>query len=168
MNYSNVFGHTKRQFDMTMNREKISVADYYNSDVKYDVFFRRNNRSTTPQSKVRFFYAQSTPITIGTIFVLNGENYIVTSQDGIESDIYFTSIANKCDFSSFLLSTGRVFFALSISRPDIMDNDLLEEMKTFVAEDNGAFNAVVGSHDDLVSACWLCIAGMKSAFWYPF
>lgn len=47
-------------------------------------------------------------------------------------------------------------------------NDLLEEMKTFVAEDNGAFNAVVGSHDDLVSACWLCIAGMKSAFWYPF
>ena len=98
MNYSNVFGHTKRQFDMTMNSEKISVADYYNSDVKYDVFFRRNNRSTTPQSKVRFFYAQSTPITIGTIFVLNGENYIVTSQDGIESDIYFTSIANKCDF----------------------------------------------------------------------
>ena len=97
MNYSNVFGHTKRQFDMTMNREKISVADYYNPDVKYDVFFRRNNRSTTPQGKVRFFYAQSTPITIGTIFVLNGENYIVTSQDGIESDIYFTSIAVKCD-----------------------------------------------------------------------
>lgn len=51
---------------------------------------------------------------------------------------------------------------------DIQSNDLLEEMKTFVAEDNGAFNAVVGSHDDLVSACWLCIAGMKSAFWYPF
>ena len=97
MNYSNVFGHTKRQFDMTMNREKISVADYYNPDVKYDVFFRRNNRSTTPQGKVRFFYAQSTPIMIGTIFVLNGENYIVTSQDGIESDIYFTSIAVKCD-----------------------------------------------------------------------
>ena len=97
MNCSNVFGHTKRQFDMTMNREKISVADYYNPDVKYDVFFRRNNRSTTPQGKVRFFYAQSTPITIGTIFVLNGENYIVTSQDGIESDIYFTSIAVKCD-----------------------------------------------------------------------
>lgn len=97
MNYSNVFGHTKRQFDMTMNREKISVADYYNPDVKYDVFFRRNNRSTTPQGKVRFFYAQSTPIGIGTIFVLNGENYIVTSQDGIESDIYFTSIAIKCD-----------------------------------------------------------------------
>lgn len=93
MNYSNVFSRTQRQFDMTMNREKISVADYYNPSVKYDVFFRRNNRSTTPQGKVRFFYAQSTPIGIGTIFVLNGENYIVTSQDGIESDI---QICTQC------------------------------------------------------------------------
>nr|DAI07447.1 MAG TPA: Ig-like domain protein [Caudoviricetes sp.] len=99
MNYTNVFGRTQKQFDMTMNREKIGVVDFYNSDIKYDVFFRRNQRSTTPQGKVRFFYAQSTPIHIGTIFVLNGENYIVTSQDGIESDIYFTSIAVKSDMT---------------------------------------------------------------------
>lgn len=51
---------------------------------------------------------------------------------------------------------------------DIQSNDLLEEMKVFVAEDNGAFNAVTGSHDDLVSALWLCIQGMKNGFWYPF
>ena len=50
----------------------------------------------------------------------------------------------------------------------IMSNNLLEEMKTFVAEENGSFNAVVGCHDDLVSAFWLCIQGMKSGFWYPF
>jgi len=99
MNYANVFGRTQKQFDMTMNREKITVADFFNSDTKYDVFFRRNQRSTTPQGKVRFFYAQSTPIHIGTIFVLNGENYVVTSQDGIESDIYFTSIAVKSDMT---------------------------------------------------------------------
>ena len=99
MNYANVFGRTKKQFDMTMNREKITVTDFFNSNTKYDVFFRRNQRSTTPQGKVRFFYAQSTPIHIGTIFVLNGENYIVTSQDGIESDIYFTSIAVKSDMT---------------------------------------------------------------------
>lgn len=92
MNYANVFGRTQKQFDTTMNREKITVTDFFNSNTKYDVFFRRNQRSTTPQGKVRFFYAQSTPIHIGTIFVLNGENYIVTSQDGIESDIYFTLI----------------------------------------------------------------------------
>lgn len=51
---------------------------------------------------------------------------------------------------------------------DIQSNDLLEEMKTFVAEDNGAFNAISSCHDDLVSACWLSIAGAKSGFWYPF
>ena len=50
----------------------------------------------------------------------------------------------------------------------IVSNNLLEEMKTFVAEENGSFNAVVGCHDDLVSAFWLCIQGMKSGFWYPF
>ena len=50
----------------------------------------------------------------------------------------------------------------------IRSNNLLEEMKTFVAQDNGAFNAVVGSHDDLVSGFWLCIQGMKNRFWYPF
>ena len=107
MNYANVFGRTQKQFDMTMNREKITVADFFNSDIKYDVFFRRNQRSTTPQGKVRFFYAQSTPIEIGTIFILNGSNYIVTSQDGIESDIYFTSIAVKCDVTFVVQSENK-------------------------------------------------------------
>ena len=51
---------------------------------------------------------------------------------------------------------------------DIQSNDLLEEMKTFVAEDNGAFNAITGCYDDLVSSCWLAIQGMKHGFWYPF
>lgn len=51
---------------------------------------------------------------------------------------------------------------------DIQSNDLLEEMKVFVAEDNGAFNAVSGSHDDLISSCWLCIQGRKMGYWYPF
>ena len=114
MNYANVFGRTKKQFDMTMNREKITVTDFFNSNTKYDVFFRRNQRSTTPQGKVRFFYAQSTPIHIGTIFVLNGENYIVTSQDGIESDIYFTSIAVKCD-TTFVVQSENKYIDVPMS-----------------------------------------------------
>ena len=51
---------------------------------------------------------------------------------------------------------------------DIQSNDLLEEMKVFVAEDNGSFNAVSGEHDDLISACWLAISGRKLNYWYPF
>ena len=51
---------------------------------------------------------------------------------------------------------------------DIQSNDLLEEMKVFVAGANGSFNASIGYHDDLISACWLSIEGMKctgQAFW---
>ena len=114
MNYANVFGRTKKQFDMTMNREKITVADFFNSDIKYDVFFRRNQRSTTPQGKVRFFYAQSTPIDIGTIFVLNGSNFIVTSKDGIESNIYFTSLAVKCD-TTFVVKSENKYIDVPMS-----------------------------------------------------
>lgn len=51
---------------------------------------------------------------------------------------------------------------------DINSYELLDEMKTFVAEDGGSFNAVSGCHDDLVSALWLCIQGAKNGFWYPF
>lgn len=51
---------------------------------------------------------------------------------------------------------------------DIQSNDLLEEMKVFVAEENGSFNAVSGEHDDLISACWLAISGRKLNYWYPF
>ena len=114
MNYANVFGRTKKQFDMTMNREKITVADFFNSDIKYDVFFRRNQRSTTPQGKVRFFYAQSTPIEIGTIFILNGSNFIVTSKDGIESNIYFTSLAVKCD-TTFVVKSENKYIDVPMS-----------------------------------------------------
>ena len=51
---------------------------------------------------------------------------------------------------------------------DINSPELLEEMKTFVANENGSFGAVQGTHDDLVSALWLCIQGMKNGFWYLF
>ncbi len=51
---------------------------------------------------------------------------------------------------------------------DINSCDLLEEMKVFVAEDNGSMNAVSGSHDDLISAFWLCIQGYKGGLYYPF
>ena len=43
MNYANVFGRTQKQFDMTMNREKITVTDFFNSNTKYDVFSHQRN-----------------------------------------------------------------------------------------------------------------------------
>lgn len=97
MNYNHIQNLNKRQFDITMKRECITVADYFNKDVTYNIFCRRNNRSNNPQGKLRIFYAKTTPIVIGTIFVLKGEYFLVTSQDAIESEVYFTSMAVKCD-----------------------------------------------------------------------
>ena len=106
MNYSKVLCSTKKQFDYTMNRERIIVTDYFDSNITYEVFFRRNNRGSNPQGKVKLYYAKETPIQIGTIFVLKGEIYIVTSKDGIESDIFFTSMAIRCDVTFVVKSNG--------------------------------------------------------------
>lgn len=48
----------------------------------------------------------------------------------------------------------------------IRSKELLEEMQTFIVYDNGVMGAVTGCHDDLVSALWLCIAGIKLGIWY--
>lgn len=88
---------TKRQFNAVLKKEGITLTDYYDEDTTYLVFFRKNNRGTNPQGKLRFYYSQDTAISIGTIFVLKGIPYLVISQDGIESDIYYTSMAVKCD-----------------------------------------------------------------------
>ena len=106
MNYSKVLCSTKKQFDYTMNRERIIVADYFDSNITYEVFFRRNNRGTNPDGKIKLYYAKETPIQIGTIFVLKGEIYIVTSKDGIESDIFFTSMAVRCDVTFVVKCNG--------------------------------------------------------------
>lgn len=105
MNIQNI---TERQFDATMNRERIVITDFFDSNITYEVFFRRNNRGTNPQGKLKLYYAKETPIHIGTIFVLNGEIYIVNSQDSIESDIFFTSIAVKCDVT-FIVKYNREY-----------------------------------------------------------
>lgn len=45
---------------------------------------------------------------------------------------------------------------------------ILNEMKTFVINDSGQMGAVVGAHDDMVSALWLTIEGIKDNHWYLF
>ena len=99
MNYSNIKNFNQRQFNATMKRECITVSDYYDRTKTYDVFFRRSRRGSNPNGKVRIYFSQDTPIDIGTMFVLKDDTYVVTSRDGDESDIFYTSIAVKCDTS---------------------------------------------------------------------
>ena len=99
MNYSNIKNCNQRQFDATMKRECITVSDYYDRTKTYDVFFRRSKRGSNSNGKVRIYFSQDTPIDIGTMFVLKDDTYVVTSRDGDESDVFYTSIAVKCDTS---------------------------------------------------------------------
>ena len=99
MNYSNIKNFNQRQFNATMKRECITVSDYYDRNKTYDVFFRRSRRGSNSNGKVRIYFSQDTPIDIGTTFVLKDDAYVVTSRDGDESDVFYTSIAVKCDTS---------------------------------------------------------------------
>lgn len=93
MNIQNI---TERQFDKTMQRENVSLIDYFNG-TKYDVFFRRNNRSVSPEGKVRLYYKQTSKIDYGTTFTLNGKQYIVINQDADESGYFYSAIAKQCN-----------------------------------------------------------------------
>lgn len=97
MNYSNIKNCNQRQFNATMKRECITVNDYYDRTKTYDVFFRMNKRGNNPNGKVKIYFSQDTPIDIGTIFVLKDIPYVVTSRDNDESNIFYTSMAVKCD-----------------------------------------------------------------------
>ena len=106
MNYSNIKNLNQRQFNATMKRECITVSDYYDRTKTYDVFFRRSRRGSNPQGKVRIYFSQDTPIDIGTMFVLKDDTYVVTSRDGDESDVFYTSMAVKCDTSFTVFSNA--------------------------------------------------------------
>lgn len=106
MNYSNIKNCNQRQFNATMKRECITVSDYYDRTKTYDVFFRRNKRGSNPNGKVRIYFSQDTPISIGTMFVLKDKTYVVTSRDDDESDIFYTSMAIKCDTSLTVFSNS--------------------------------------------------------------
>ena len=106
MNYSNIKNFNQRQFNATMKRECITVSDYYDRTKTYDVFFRRSRRGSNPNGKVRIYFSQDTPIDIGTVFVLKDKPYVVTSRDGDESDVFYTSMAVKCDTSFTVFSNA--------------------------------------------------------------
>ena len=97
MNLKNIVHTSKRQFSSVLKKEGITVRDFYDASKRYKVFFRRNNRSTSPEGKLRMYYLQDEGIKIGTVFTFKDMTYVVVSQDGIESDVYYTSMAVKCD-----------------------------------------------------------------------
>ena len=130
MNYSNIKNCNQRQFNATMKRECITVNDYYDRNKTYDVFFRRNKRGSNPNGKVRIYFSQDTPISIGTMFVLKDKPYVVTSRDDDESDVFYTSIAVKCDTSFTVFSNAEnryvtVPYAVIADEYTLTNNDII-------------------------------------------
>ena len=130
MNYSNIKNCNQRQFNATMKRERIIVSDYYDRNKTYDVFFRMNKRGSNPNGKVRIYFSQDTPIDIGTTFVLKDTSYVVTSRDCDESDIFYTSMAVKCDTSLTVFSNTEhryvtVPYAVIADEYTLTDNDII-------------------------------------------
>lgn len=130
MNYSNIQNSNQRRFDAVMKRECIIVSDYYDNTKTYDVFFRRNSRGTNPQGKLRIYYAQDTDISVGTIFLLKDEPYLVINQDAIESNVFCSSMAVKCDllimaYSNELNKYITVPFALDVNDNTTSSNNTI-------------------------------------------
>ncbi len=67
---------------------------------------------------------------------------------------------------SIIVNDAREWFEKGMIQ--VKSRELLEEMKVFIANDNGSMGAIIGSHDDLVMALCLSIVGMKNGVWYPF
>lgn len=137
MNYSNIKNSNQRRFDTVMKRECVTLSDYYDSTKTYNVFFRRNSRGTNPKGKLRIYYAQDTDISIGTIFLLNNEPYLVINQDAIESNIYCSSMAVKCDLSIMIYSNElrkyvTVPFALDVNDDTISYNNTVSIVDGYV------------------------------------
>ena len=129
MNYSNIKNFNQRQFNATMKRECITVSDYYDRTKTYDVFFRRGRRGSNPNGKVRIYFSQDTPIDIGTTFVLKDDTYVVTSRDGDESDVFYTSMAVKCD-TSFTVHSDTEHRYISIPFVTLSDKFTLSSNST--------------------------------------
>lgn len=127
MRHDTLINLSKRQFDIVLTKEGFTVSDYFDSTKTYNVFFRRNNRGTTPQGKLRLYYPQDCGISIGTIFKIKDVPYLVISQDGIESDVYRTSMAIVCDTTlSVSYNNSLVQLPISVDRNEyVVDSDKL-------------------------------------------
>lgn len=93
---SNLVDITQRQFDDAMEREAIEIENYYTHET-YKVLFRKSTRGTKSNDSVIIYYSQDVNIERGTMFLLKGEKYLVMTKDALESDVYFTSGALRCN-----------------------------------------------------------------------
>ena len=95
MNLRNIEKLNKRQFDLTMKREGQTITDFYTGEI-IPVFFRTMKHSDSSNLKVRIYYDYNANIHRGTLFRYGGDIFLVVNQNGIESNVFYTSVAVRC------------------------------------------------------------------------
>ncbi len=100
MNHQN---RIKHQFENVMRREQQTITDYY-TGAEYKVFFRTKSLSTDTEESLRLYYPEDTAIDNGTIFRYKNEIYLVINRQADQSNIFYTSVAQKC--TQTIISNG--------------------------------------------------------------
>lgn len=147
MNYSRVFHTNKRQFDRVVWREGIEVTDYWNPDKTYKIFCRRKNRNASVDGKMRLYFPMDNSLSIGTMFKLKDEIYLITNRDAVESDVFYSAIAERCDVMLTVLKDKeyvQIPFLLIRDEYDISNNNTISIVSG---------NAVLATQDNEFSDC---------------
>lgn len=91
----NITKVTAKQFEKIVERQGKTVIDFI-TGAEYKVLFSKAG-ATNMQDKIKISYAESCPLAKGSIVEFKNNYYILVNQDNIESDVYCTSVAIKCN-----------------------------------------------------------------------
>lgn len=87
---------TERSFRRVMEREGKTVTIWGTND-KIRVFFRRFSDNRQKRNTVTIYYDKNTDIVQGSIFQINGANFIVINRETPENEVYRRSTCLQCN-----------------------------------------------------------------------
>lgn len=133
------------------------MADIYNSLGRYF-----NNAKLTVE-KASGGYAVIERLK-GTMKYTNMTKYV--TYDERNKAVWKTGFDTNAKTKTLVINDLREWFEKGLIL--IRSQELLEEMKVFIANENGSMGAISGSHDDLIMSMALAIVSLKHPnIWYP-
>lgn len=155
---------------VVLNKDGKQVAEFRNNKLKpyqmadiYNALGRYYNNAKLTVEKASGGYAVIERLK-GTMRYANMTKYV--TYDERNKAIWKVGFDTNSKTKTLVINDLREWFEKGMIL--IQSKDLLEEMKVYIANENGSMGAINGSNDDLVMACALAIVGLKSLnIWYP-
>lgn len=155
---------------IVLNKDGEQVAQFKNNQIKpyqfadvIDTLGRYYNKALLTVEKASGGYAVIERLRYDKHY-MNMLKY--KTFDEFNRTIWKVGFDTNAKTKSIIVNDCREWFEKGMIK--IVSKDILEEMKVFVSNDKGSMGAINGSHDDLVMALCLTIAGIKANIWYPF